>query len=325
MANAEVGDEQRREDPTTIALEEKLADMLGFSAGMFFPSATLANEIAILTLTQPGDELIAWEDCHLFIAEAGGPAVLSGVMPRPILTPTGIFTGAQVENFVRWEKGPHFPPARLVSVENTTNMAGGYPWPKAALQEVVQASRKHGLSLHMDGARFFHASVALGMKPQEMTEGFDMVSICLSKGLGCPVGAVLVFDKKHVTKIRLLKQRLGGALRQSGILAAAGLYALENNIPRLAEDHANATTLAAGLSNFPFLSVENPKPATNMVFFNWASKKQTPETFSLQLEKKGVRFSEVGAGRFRAVTHLDIGQSDIPKTIQAIKDISSEF
>lgn len=317
MASAEVGDEQKGEDPTTLQLETKVADLLHHTAATFFPSATMANEVAVRLHCEPGDELYAAESAHLFAAEAGGPAVHSGVLARPIATPNGIFSGEDLSRAHRWMKGPHFPIPKLVSVENTTNMGGGYAWPIAALEEVVATAKALQLKTHLDGSRLFNAVVATKTTPHNLAEHFDTVTICFSKGLGAPVGAVLAYDRAHAAKVRRYKQLMGGAMRQSGVLAAACLYALNHHVDRLSEDHENAERLASGLHDIPSIEVENFPPATNMVFFRWKGA-CTPEEFSKRSCEAGVRFSHVGPNRFRAVTHLDIRKKDIDSAIAII-------
>lgn len=322
MFAAELGDEQKGEDPTTLKLEAMAADMLGFSAAMFFPSATMANQIAIRTWCEPGDELLAADICHLFNFEAGGPAVNAQVICKPIPTPTGIFSVDDVKKHYRYLNSVHQPVSKLLSIENTTNMGGGIAWTKEQLQSIVTVADELNLKKHMDGARLFNASVKTGLSPKQIASGFDSVTICLSKGLGCAVGALLVFDKAHYAKIRRFKQLMGGAMRQSGILAAAGIYALQNHITRLQEDHDNAAALAVGLSQHSkHIEVVNQPPATNMVFFHWLSTRVSPTEFNDLCVQKGVRFSQVGVNKFRAVTHLGITKKDIETTIKIINEI----
>jgi threonine aldolase len=323
IANAEVGDEQKGEDPTTRKLEEMLADKLGFSAAMFFPSATMANEIAIRAHCEPGDELIAAEDCHLFLSEAGGPALHASVMARPIKTSNGIFTAEDIRLNYRGVQNPLHPVTKMVNVENITNMGGGIAWTYEQLSSVLNVAQELNLKTHLDGARFFNAVIASKLAPQKLAARFDTVTICLSKGLGCPIGAVLAFDKAHWSKIRRLKQLFGGAMRQSGMLAAAGIYALENHIERLQEDHDHARLLAEQLSCIPQIKVETTSPSTNMVFFSWHSDRITPTQFAESCVQKGLRFSQTSANRFRAVTHLDIKRADIEKTVEIVRKICS--
>jgi threonine aldolase len=322
MMNAELGDEQKGEDPTTRELEEIAADMLGQNAAMFFPSATMANEVAIRLLTNPGDELIAAEDCHLFFAEAGGPAVLSGVMARPIRTETGLFTNKDVREIYRWAKGPHFPVSKLLSIENTTNAGGGYAWEQKDIDDVLAIAKELNLKTHLDGSRLFNAVIKTKSTAKQIAGDFDTATICLSKGLGCPMGAVLAYPADDFAKVRRLKQLFGGAMRQSGMIAAAGIYALKNNIARLAEDHANAELLAEKMhAEIVEIHVENVKPSTNMVFFEWTGTHITPNEFLERSIGEGVRFSHFGERRFRAVTHMHITRDDINKIITILKKV----
>lgn len=325
MMAAELGDEQKAEDPTTRLLEEKMAELLGHETAMFFPSATMANEIAIRLSCEPGDELIAAENCHLFFAEAGGPAAHSGVMTKAISSTTGIFTAEQVRAAYRWPHGPYNPVSKLLSIENTTNMGGGVPWDISTLNSVLKTAKELNLKTHLDGARLFNAAVKLEVSPKDLAARFDTVTICLSKGLGCPMGAILAFAKEHYHKVRRLKQLWGGALRQSGIVAAAGIYALDHHVERLAEDHQNAEFFAQKISEeISLIKIENNPPATNMVFFSWQGSSFSPDQFNERCIQKGLRFSQVGENRFRAVTHLDITREHVIKAIQLLKQIANE-
>jgi threonine aldolase len=322
--DAEVGDEQKGEDPTTRQLETMAAEMLGHECAMFFPTATMANQTAIRLHCNPGDELIAAENAHVFFAEAGGPAVHSGVMAKPIATLDGIFDGVALKKAYRWAKGPHYPVSKLAWVENTTNMGGGVAWPKYALESFHATSTELGMKTHLDGARLFNAAVATGVSPKDLVSPFSTATICLSKGLGCPTGAILLYAKKDYDKVRRQKQQFGGAMRQSGILAAAGIYALTHNIDRLHEDHSNAARLAEGLLRTPHITVETNPPSTNMVYFRWSHPRVTAEQFHERCKAKGVRFSIVEPNRFRAVTHLDIHRDDVEKAVHTVKSICSE-
>lgn len=325
MLEAELGDEQLGEDPTTRKLEEKVADMLGHSAAMFFPSATMANEVAICLQCERGDELIAAETCHLFFAETGGPAIHAGVMARPIRTANGIFSGEEIHQTYRWAKGPHYPLTKLVSIENTSNLGGGIAWSLPELNSVLDTIAELGLKSHLDGARFFNAVVSSQLKPRVIAERFNTTTICFSKGLGCATGAVLSFPKNDYGKVRRLKQLMGGAMRQSGILSAACIYALDNHVERLQEDHENAQLLAKQLSeSIPQIQIENISPSTNMVFFTWHSTKMTASQFLANCMSKGLRFSQTSENRFRAVTHLDISRKDIEKAVDIVKEITEQ-
>jgi threonine aldolase len=324
MANAEVGDEQKGEDPTTLALEEKVAKLLGKSAARFLPSATMANEIAIRLHCEPGDELVAYEHSHVLFAEVGGPAVHAGVQARPIRTATGIFTADDVRNAYRSIKGAHYPTTKLVAVENTTNMGGGCAWSADEIDSVLKAAKELKLKTHLDGARLFNAAIKEGYSPERVASQFDTVTLCLSKGLGCPIGALLAFDNHYLEKVIRLKQLMGGAMRQSGILAAAGIYALDNNVGRLRDDHSNAYRFAKRVKEeIPALEIENFPPATNMIFFRLITPSITPEQFMRNCEQRGVRLSQADTNRFRAVTHLDISESDIERAIDIIKAAST--
>ncbi len=324
IANADVGDEQKCEDPTTLALEKKVARLLGKSSAVFFPSATMANEVAIRLHCEPGDELIAYDRSHILFAEAGGPAVHAGVLAKPLKTPTGIFSAEDVHKAYRSIKGAHYPITRLVAIENTTNIAGGYAWSIDQVDSVMNAARELNLKTHLDGARLFNAVIKEGYSPERVASQFDTVTLCLSKGLGCPVGALLAFDENRFEKVRRLKQLMGGAMRQSGILAAAGIYALDHHVERLRDDHNNARRFAQRVKEeIPILEIENYPPSTNMIFFRLADSHIAPEQFLGNCERSGVRLSRIDENRFRAVTHLDVSQEDIDRAIDIIKKVVS--
>jgi threonine aldolase len=326
MVDAVVGDEQKGEDPTTLELEQRVARTVGKSAALFLPSATMANEIAIRHHCRPGDELIAEARCHLFVAETGGPAVHAGVMPRPVTTTSGVFSGEDVRAAATFAVGPNHTTPRMLSVENTTNLTGGYAWTKPQLDHVLDTAEQMGMKTHLDGSRLFNAAVQTGQKPATLAARFDTVTICFSKGLGAPTGAVLAFDETDFTAIRRLKQLMGGAMRKSGVLAAACLYALEHNVERLAEDHANASALARGLAdNIPYVAVVNPAPQTNIVLFDWESPRVGVGTFLEDCQAQGVRFSQIGRKRLRAVTYLDVSRADIDKAVQIVKSICRQY
>lgn len=321
MMDAEVGDEQQGEDPTTKKLEERFAELLGKEAALFLPSATLANQIALLLHLNRGEELIAAENAHVFFAEGGGPAIFAGALARPMDAPSGVFSGEDVRAKFNTARGPGFPISRLVVIENTTNMGGGIAWRLSELQSVWSACEDLGLKCHLDGSRFFNATTATGQPPAILAQGFNTVTICLSKGLGAGMGAILAMGRDDWDRARRWKQCMGGSLRQSGMFAAAGLYALEHNIERLAEDHANARTLAQGLAGIEGLSVETTEPCTNMVFFRLEAPGLAPAHWQDQCKNKGFRFSRVGPNRFRAVTHLGISSSDINKVIAGAREV----
>ncbi len=321
MAEAAVGDEQLREDPTTNKLQEMVASLLGKEAAVFLPSGSMCNAVAIKAHTQPSDAILCDRMAHILRAEFGGAALLSGVTTEPIDGKDGIFSVAQLtETLTRFHPTYSAIP-RVLCVEQTHNYGGGSIWPLDQLRAVCDLAHQRGLVTHMDGARLLNASVATGISARDYASTFDSVWIDLSKGLGCPVGAVLAGSKQFVDRCWRFKHCFGGALRQSGILAAAGIYALEHHVQRLKEDHAHAATLAKGLSTIAEIHVENPHPQTNIVFFkvdpNAACK---PADFHAKTRAGGVRFSG-SIVRFRAVTHLDVTRADVAHAIQIVQGI----
>lgn len=315
MAAAPVGDEQRQEDPTTNRLQERAADLLGKEAALFLPSATMSNLVALKTHLRPGDEFIATHNAHIVVWEGGGYAAVAGASVRALTTERGVFSGAQVTDSIQPDD-PHYARTRLVCVENTHNAGGGTVWTREETDEVASAARASGLALHLDGARLLNAAVASGRAAREIAAPFDSVTLCLSKGLGCPVGAILAGSRAFVEAAWRPKHLLGGAMRQSGILAAAGLYALEHNISRLAEDHAHARRLAAGLAEIPTVQIDPSRVQSNLVFFS-VTGRTGPEARA-QLEAHGVRVSGSASG-LRAVTHLDVSAQDVDQAIQAAR------
>lgn len=321
MMSAPLGDEQLSEDPTTKALEEKMAAMLNKEAAMFFPSATLANQIAVKLHTEPGDEVIAHEYCHIFNSEGSGAAIHSHVQARMIQSANGIFGPEEIVKRFREHSSPYSPRSRLVIVENTSNAGGGAVWSQKEVQDVLKQTKELNLKSHLDGARLFNAQASLGCKLHELSEGFDTITICFSKGLGCPAGAVLAFDKALYSRLRRLKQVFGGALRQSGILAAGAHFALENNVSDLIEDHKKALLLAENLQKQAKLMLLTPKPQSNMVFFSVDRAQIDPDKFYSELLKMGLRFSRVAKNRFRAVAHRDISFSQIKEACEIINKL----
>lgn len=325
MIAAPLGDEQKDEDPTTRALETQVAALLGVSDAVFLPSATMANEIAILLLAQPGSEILAADSAHIFIAESGAPAMLARVMCKPIPTSQGIFTRDQVLASYHQVDSPYRPKPTLISVENTTNLGGGFAWSKQALSDIVATADTLNIKKHLDGARICNASVATGLSLADIATGFDTITLCLSKGLGCPVGAVLALRDASLRPLaRHYKHMLGGSMRQSGILAAAGIYALTHHIARLADDHHHAQALAEGLSAYASkIACVNSRPDTNIVVFDWIDTVMSADTFYQACLDKGLRFSRIAPKRFRAVTHLDIQSEDIAAAINIVRQVTA--
>jgi threonine aldolase len=324
MAEAEVGDEQRGEDPTTNRLQDMVAELLGKEAAVFLPSGTLCNLIALAVHCRPGDEVMAAEVAHIFSSEAGGGAVVAGVQGWQIQSREGIFSGADVDAAVRTGDGRHNPISRLVAVEQTVNRGGGSIWPLAALEDVGKAAQRHGLALHMDGARILNAVVASGVSAKAMAAPCDTVWLDLSKGLGCPIGGVLAGPKDFILEAWRWKHRLGAAMRQSGIVAAAGVYALENNVERLAEDHANARYLAELVADIPGVTLFNPKVETNIVFFDPAGAGLTGQAMLAPLVAKGVRMGSTYGSMVRAVTHHDVSRVDMESAARAVREVVAE-
>jgi len=318
IARAEVGDEQRGEDPTINTLCARVADLLGKEAAMFLPSGTMCNEIALLVHCRPGDEVIGASDCHILVAEGGAPAALASVLVTPLRSVRGLFTPADVEAAIR-PPSRYAPRTRLLAAEQTANMGGGTVWPVAQLNEVADTAKRHGLATHLDGARLMNAVVASGVPAAEHAKGFDTAWIDFTKGLGAPVGAVLAGSLALIGEAWRWKQRLGGAFRQGGICAAGCLYALDHHVERLAEDHAHARLLAAWLAQLPGIAVETPE--TNLVFFDVSGTGMTAEAFCVALEAEGVRMGAMGRTRVRACTHLDVTERDMRTALGAVERV----
>ncbi len=323
MAEAPVGDEQLGEDPSVNRLCAMVAELLGKEDAVFLPSGTMCNQIAVLVHCRPGDEILVDRAAHILNTEGGGPAALAGVMVRALDGARGVFSAAQVEAGVREERR-YAPRSRLVSVEQTVNLGGGTVWPLAAIQAVADAARRHGLALHMDGARLMNAVVASGVPARDFAEPFDTVWIDLSKSLGGPVGAVLAGSSGLVLEAWRWKQRMGGAMRQAGIVAAAGIYALEHHVERLAEDHANARLFAERIAELPGVAVEPETVETNMMFFDVADTGLTAAQLSERLAGRGVRIGRTDQFRLRAVTHLDVTRAEVEQAAEAVRAVVSE-
>ncbi len=320
IANADVGNEQAGEDPTVNKLCDMTAELLGKEAAIFLPSGTMCNEIAYRTHCQPGDEIILDKTGHALHFETGGPAALSGVMTRPMDGVRGMFTAEQVHEAVH-PRTRHAPYSRLLSVENTANLGGGAIWPLAQIAEVTAAAREHGMNCHLDGARLMNAVVASGTSAKDYADQFDSVWIDLSKGLGCPVGAVLAGDSDFIERAWRFKHQFGGAMRQAGIIAAAGVYALENHVDRLADDHANAKRLARGLAQLPGIDLDVGEIETNMVYFDVAGTGKTAAAVGQGLRDRGIRIGAMGEYLMRAVTHIDVDEAGVDRAIAAMTEV----
>ena len=322
IAEAEVGDSQRGEDPTVNLLQNAVCDLLGKEAALFLPSATMANQIAYKVHTRPGDEIIMDRFSHPIHFEGGSPAFLSGVMIWQVSGERGVFTEDDVLAAIRPDD-PHSPRTRLVSVENTHNLGGGKVWPLGKLMDVCTAAHDNGLDVHMDGSRLMNAVVASGVSAREITAEVDSVTICFSKGLGAPVGAALAGSKAFIKEARRCQQVFGGAMRQAGIIAAGALYGLRHHVERLAEDHANAKLLAEGLAGENGIGVDPSDVETNIVYFRVDGAGMSAIEFAERLRERGVRMGAYKDGRVRAVTHFDISRADVIRAVEAVHSVLS--
>jgi threonine aldolase len=309
MAQAIVGDEQSDEDPTTLRLCEQMARLVGKDAGVFMPSGTMCNLVAILCHTRPGDELICDHQSHIYCTEAAGSAAIAGVSVHAIVSPHGIFEASQVVEAIR-PATRTAPRSAMLSVEQTTNFSGGAVWTVDQLREVRDTAGRHGLRTHMDGARLLNATAATGVPASAFADGWDSVWIDLSKGLGCPVGAVLCGTASFIADAWQWKYRLGGAMRQSGVLAAAGLYALDNNIGQLELDHRNARLIWEKLSACAAIRFDPPSPSTNILRFTFSDEKISATTFAARCAAAGVRVRPIGGNFVRVTTHLDVSPAE---------------
>lgn len=317
MAKAPVGDDVYGEDPTINELEARTAAMLGKEAALFVPTGTQGNQIAIMTHTRRGDEVIVEAESHVFYYEVGGIAALSGCQVRTIPGQRGQMEPAEVAAAVRSEN-IHFPRTTLVCVEQTHNRAGGAVVPQERIEAIAAVAHANGAAVHMDGARLFNAAVAMGRPVAELVAPVDSVMFCLSKGLGAPVGSMLAGSKQFIDEARRNRKLLGGGMRQAGILAAAGLYALEQNIERLAEDHANARALAEGLGALPGIRVDAGAVETNMVYFDLTDERWDASAFSGALLRAGLLANGTGDRTMRMVTHLDVTAEMVPVVLERV-------
>ena len=314
MARAEVGDDVYGEDPTVNALQERVAALLGKEAALFVPSGTMANQVALGVLTRPGDEIVCDSGAHCISFESGALAALWGVQARTIAAERGILDPASVEAAIR-PQGDVYPRTRLLELENTHNRGGGAVYPLERVRALGALARRRGLHLHLDGARLWNACAATGVAPAEYASEATMVSVCLSKGLGAPAGSLVCGPRDLVAEARRLRKRLGGGMRQAGVLAAAGLHALDHHLARLPDDHANARRLADGLAALPGASLPFPVE-TNLVFVAFAGRSATE--LAVRLAKEGVLANPEGSrpDLLRLVTHLDVSREDVDEAVR---------
>jgi threonine aldolase len=322
MCEAEVGDEQTFEDPTVNTLQEMVAELLGKEAALFLPSGTMCNEIALRVHCRPGDEMIVHRTAHPIHYEAGGPAALAGVNVSALDGARGQFNEAAVTAAIRPDSR-YMPRSRLLWVEQTSNLGGGSIWPMARIAAVTDIARRHGMRTHLDGARLMNAVVASGVAARDYAKPFDSAWIDFSKGLGAPVGAALAGSREFIAEAWRLKQQMGGAMRQAGIIAAGGVYALRHHVSRLAEDHVNARRLAEGLSKLPGVVLDPASVETNLVFFDLKGAVDAKQV-SAALLARGVRMGAMGPKTVRAVTHLDVSAPQIDRALEAAAHVFSE-
>jgi threonine aldolase len=317
MAGAEVGDEQRREDPTVLELERRAAAFLGQEEAVYLPTATMGNQIALAILGVRGTELIVEESAHIMVAELAGAAMHSGLQTRGLPGDRGRLTPEQIRATARAADNFHTPRTSLVALENTHNVSGGSVWPLDELAAVVDTAHELGLRVHLDGARLMNAVIASGIPAAEIAGRFDTVQLCFSKGIGCPLGALIAGSAELMHGARVEKHRFGGALRQSGIVAAAALYALDHNVDRLADDHARARRLAEGW-DARGVPVDLDAVQTNFVQIDVSALGVAPAEAVARLREAGVGLSPTGRGRLRALTHLDIGDDDVERALELV-------
>jgi threonine aldolase len=320
MAEAEVGDDVFGDDPTIKTLEARTAELLGKEAAIFVPSGTMSNQIAIALHTRPGDELICDARAHVYVWEAGGIARLSGVTTRTFATKNGLLSLDEIQNCIRPDD-MHYVRTRLISLENTHNRAGGRVHPIESVAQISQWARSHDLAMHLDGARLMNAVVASGVPASQWASHFDTVSICFSKGLGAPVGSALAGSEEHIQKAKRLRKLFGGGMRQAGIIAAGALYAIENHIDRLRDDHAHAKILAQAFAGTDGFSLESGPVETNLVWIAVAPSLGTPAEVASYLKGHGILVSTPSPGVIRACTHLDVSREQIDYVAETIRQI----
>ena len=319
MYEAEVGDDVFKEDPTVNRLEEYAAELLGKEAALYVPSGTMGNQICLNVLTNPGDEVICEFDSHIFNYESGSPAVLSGLQLTPVNGDLGVFSYEQVEPLIRPKDAYYMPRTKVIEVENTHNRAGGTIWPIEKIVELQEIVKANDLFYHLDGARIWNASIETKISVKEYASHFDSISCCLSKGLGAPVGSIIGGTKEFITEAYRVRKSWGGGMRQVGILAAAGMFALENNVERLIEDHQRAKYLAEKIKNIKNLEIDLDRVQTNILLFKPLNMNLNEAI--LKCKEKGLLLTVGTVGLLRAITHLDIYDEDIEKAVSILQDV----
>jgi threonine aldolase len=320
MAEAPVGDDQYGDDPSVNLLQERIASLLGKEAALFVPSGTMANQIALRLLTRPGDDVVLGHETHMVWHESGAGAAHAGVQFTPIGT-EGLFTAEEFRANIKPTGHMMFPPTTVVAIENTHNRCGGLIFPQTDAVAICDAARMLGIRTYLDGARLFNAAVATGATVATLSVPFDVVSVALSKGLGCPVGSVIAGSKADMGRAVRIRRMFGGAMRQAGILAAAGLYALDNNLTRLEEDHANARTIAATLTKVRGVRLNVKTVQSNIVIFHMEEGAPDAATIAARAKEAGVLVSIFGARKLRAVTHLDVSREDCARAAGILAEV----
>lgn len=320
MARAEVGDDVFGEDPTVNGLQEYVADLLGKEAALFVPSGTMGNQICIKVHTHAGDEVVVERDCHVFNYETAGIAFLSAAQVHTVDGSRGVLPVEGIRRAIR-PQVYYMPRTALICVENTHNRAGGAVYPIENVREVSAFARQHGIRVHLDGARLWNACVATGIKPDEYARHVDSVSVCLSKGLGAPVGSVIAGSREFIAEARRYRKIFGGGMRQAGLLAAAGMYALRNNISRLADDHEKAGLLARELAQIRGIGIDVDSVHTNIVIANVEATGKTPPEILEMLKGQGVLFSQGTYNSIRAVTHMDVSMDDVRRAASVMREM----
>ncbi len=320
MSEAEVGDDVFGEDPTVNILQERVAEMLGKEAALFVPSGTMANQLAIKSHTQPGDEVVIEATSHPYNFEGGGGAVLSGIQFHCLKGVRGILEASQIDDAIRPDDH-HFPVTRLICLENTHNRGGGSIYPIDKMAEIFRLAKSKDLAVHLDGARLWNASVAAGISLQEYGRWADSVSVCLSKGLGAPIGSLVASSKALIDRVHRFRKMFGGGMRQVGIIAAAGLYALDHHLDRLKEDHQNAKRLAVGLKELKGVSLDPRHVETNIVIFDVTNTGKTGPQIAEAMKQHGVLVHPFGKTQIRLVTHLDVTDADVEVALKVFEKV----
>ncbi len=320
IANAEVGDDVFNDDPTVARLERMTAELLGKEAGLFVPTGTMGNQVAIKTLSNPGDEILCDEGCHIFNYEASAGAVVSGLLFHVVRGVRGVITAADLAPLIR-PGDLHSPRTSIIALENTHNRAGGTVFPIEVMQSIRQLADEQRIMVHLDGARLWNAHISTGIPLADYAQSADTITVCYSKGLGAPIGSCVLGDRQFITEARRTRKMFGGGMRQVGILAAAAIYALENNISRLVEDHENAWYLAESLSEIEGVYIDLDSVQTNIVVMDIAGAGREVPDVIYSLKEKGVLAVQFGRTKIRCVTHFDVNRDDIRDAIKIFKEV----